>query len=130
MNEDLYNLQIYDKKHNDCKLWNIYESIWRPFGELLVEMESNGFHINSEYLHNLETTSTTKKQEHIDEFLKWAEDITQDPNVKYINTQSKTQLGYLFFGDEKDEIKIKYGKSARKENPELAKTKSFLIPVC
>jgi len=121
------NLQIYDNGNNQCELWDIYESIWRPFGELLVEMESNGFHIDSGYLHELEEQSTTEKQKYIDQFLKWAEDVTGDPNIRYINTQSKTQLGYLFFGDDKDEVTIKYGAAARKANPDLGKT--FLLPV-
>ena len=124
--EEPCNLQIYENE--SCKLWNVYEAIWRPFGELLVEMESNGFHIDSEYLSGLETESTTQKQEYLDEFVKWAEDVTDDPNVRYMNHQSRVQLGYLFFGDEKDEVIIKYGKAAREANPEL-KGKTFLIPV-
>ena len=91
-------------------------------------METNGFHIDSRYLEELESTSSAEKQRYIDEFLKWAQDITGDPNIKYMNTQSKVQLGYLFFGDDKDEVLIKIGKAARSANPDLPKT--FLLPVC
>ena len=121
-------LQIYDKSEL-CNLWNIYESIWRPFGQLLVEMESNGFHIDAEYLKKLETESVQEKTEYLDEFVKWAEYITNDPNMKYINPQSRVQLGYFFFGDDKDEVVINYGSKAMKENPELKAKKSFHLSV-
>eukprot|EP01084_Bolivina_argentea_P180016 311010_1 len=118
-------LQLYDTE-NECKLWNIYESIWRPFGELLVEIESNGFYIDLKYLQKLEKNSIAEREKYIQQFKEWAINVTGDNNLKYMNCQSKVQLGYLFFGDDKDEISIKITKKTRAIDSDAPQ--SFLLP--
>ena len=125
LSEQNCRLRLYDPPQS-CTLWDIYKSIWRPFGALLVEMESNGMHIDLDYLHRLEEEAVNDKQKNIETFIKWAEMVTNDPNVKYINCGSKVQLGYLFFGDENDEVIIKTGAAMRKTDGTIPK--AFKLP--
>ena len=53
----------------DCL--TLYQKYWRPFGELLTEMENNGFRIDADYLRKCELTAHKECQEAKDTFLKW-----------------------------------------------------------
>eukprot|EP01083_Nonionella_stella_P049282 131376_1 len=110
-----------------CAGWDIYKAIWRPFGELLVQMEATGFHIDAQYLKGLQEKGVTQRAEFIKQFQSWAKKVTGDPNIEYMNCQSKVQLGYLFFGDEKDDVQLKMAPRFLRENKELPR--QFPMPM-
>ena len=75
-------------------LWQVYKETWRPFGQLLVEIESEGFTINRQYLKHQKENAEKECENNINKFLQWAEQQTK--GVKYMNVSSKPQLAHFF----------------------------------
>uniref|UniRef100_A0A804KIY6 DNA-directed DNA polymerase family A palm domain-containing protein n=1 Tax=Musa acuminata subsp. malaccensis TaxID=214687 RepID=A0A804KIY6_MUSAM len=98
-------------------MYDFYEEFWRPFGVLLVQMESEGMHVDRSYLLKIEKLAITEKQIASDKFRKWASKYC--PDAKYMNVGSDAQIRQLFFGD-----------TLRRNdtNKCLSKAKSFKVP--
>ncbi|KAL2473007.1 DNA polymerase I A [Forsythia ovata] len=77
-------------------MFNFYEKYWRPFGELLVKMETEGMLVDRAYLAEVETVAKAQQQVAADRFRKWAS--KHCPDAKYMNVGSDTQLRQFFFG--------------------------------
>ncbi|CAH1425319.1 unnamed protein product [Lactuca virosa] len=77
-------------------LFDFYEQYWRPCGELLVKMETEGMLVDRDYL--MEIEKVAKVEHHIDDdrFKNWASKLCAD--AKFMNVGSDTQLRQLFFG--------------------------------
>ncbi|CAL9169995.1 unnamed protein product [Musa hybrid cultivar] len=98
-------------------MYDFYEEFWRPFGVLLVQMESEGMLVDRSYLLKIEKLAITEKQIASDKFRKWASKYC--PDAKYMNVGSDAQIRQLFFGD-----------TLRRNdtNKCLSKAKSFKVP--
>ncbi|XP_043691379.1 DNA polymerase I A, chloroplastic/mitochondrial-like isoform X2 [Telopea speciosissima] len=76
--------------------YDFYEEYWRPFGELLVQMETEGMLVDRAYLAEIEKLATVEKEVAGDRFRKWASRYC--PDTIYMNVGSDAQLRQLFFG--------------------------------
>ncbi|XP_026378782.1 DNA polymerase I B, mitochondrial-like [Papaver somniferum] len=77
-------------------MYNFYEEFWRPYGELLVKMETEGMLVNREALADMEKLAIVHQQVAIDKFRQWASKMC--PGVLHMNVGSDSQLRHLFFG--------------------------------
>ncbi|KAK6132910.1 hypothetical protein DH2020_033346 [Rehmannia glutinosa] len=77
-------------------MFNNYEKYLRPFGELLVKMETEGMLVDRSYLAEIEKVAKAEQQVAADRFRKWASKYC--PDAKYMNVGSDAQLRQLFFG--------------------------------
>lgn len=93
--------------NNVINAWDIYESDWRPFAQILVDMESNGFCVDLQHLKKEEKNAEQRMMENFEKFRAWAVQVTDYAHVKDINCLSKIQLGHLFFGGSDSEMEIK-----------------------
>lgn len=75
---------------------NFYENYWRPFGELLVQMETEGVLVDRAYLSEVEKVAIAEQKIAVNCFRSWASRYCRD--AKYMNVGSDTQLRLLLFG--------------------------------
>lgn len=75
---------------------NFYERYWLPFGELLVQMETEGMLVDRAYLAELEKVAKAEQEIASNRFRNWAS--KHCPDAKYMNVGSDAQLRQLFFG--------------------------------
>ncbi|KAL8144225.1 hypothetical protein V2J09_017257 [Rumex salicifolius] len=96
---------------------NFYEYYWRPFGEILALMETEGVLVDRDYLAEVEKVAITEQHAAAERFRNWASKYCRD--ARHMNVGSDTQLRQLFFG----------GISNRKNPDEcLPVEKSFKVP--
>ncbi|KAF5205146.1 Dna polymerase i a protein [Thalictrum thalictroides] len=77
-------------------MFKFYEKYWRPFGELLVKLETEGMLVNCAYLAEIQKVATREQQIAADRFRKWA--ARYCPDAMHMNVGSDAQLRQLFFG--------------------------------
>ncbi|KAK7300105.1 hypothetical protein RJT34_10939 [Clitoria ternatea] len=77
-------------------MYDFYNEYWRPFGELLVMMESEGMLVDRAYLVNIEKVAEAEQEVAANRFRKWA--TSYCPDAKYMNVGSDLQLRQLLFG--------------------------------
>ncbi|KAI3852650.1 hypothetical protein MKW92_018923 [Papaver armeniacum] len=77
-------------------MYNFYEEYWRPYGELLVKMETEGMLVNREALAGMEKLAIVHQQVARDKFRRWASKMCH--GALYMNIRSDSQLRHLFFG--------------------------------
>jgi len=77
-------------------LWEFYQMYWRPFGELLADMESEGIYVKTHDLEPIQERAEKDKAEAVDTFKRWVESL--QPGGKYMNIHSAVQKQHLFFG--------------------------------
>jgi len=75
---------------------DFYDYYWRPFGELLVQMEAEGMLVDRAYLRELEKVAIAEQQIAANCFRNWASKYC--PDARYMNVGSDTQLRQLLFG--------------------------------
>ncbi|KAL8098613.1 hypothetical protein AgCh_031398 [Apium graveolens] len=127
--DSISTLQLYGslKKKLSCKEWKVngvkegsmftfYEKYWRPFGELLVNLETQGMLVDRAYLAEIEKVAIAEQQIAADRFRNWAS--KHCPDARYMNVGSDTQLRQLFFG----------GTANRKTGDILQEEKEFKVP--
>lgn len=78
-------------------MYDFYNKYWRPFGVLLVEMESEGVLVDKVHLSKMERLAVGDKQIVAEKFRQWASKYCHDAN--YMNVGSHTQIRQLLFGD-------------------------------
>ncbi|XP_058093524.1 DNA polymerase I B, chloroplastic/mitochondrial isoform X2 [Magnolia sinica] len=98
-------------------MYDFYEEYWRPFGELLVKMESEGMLVDRAYLSEIEKVATMEQQIAAERFRKWAS--KHCPDAKYMNVGSDTQLRQLFFGGTVN---------SKDQNETLPEERTFKVP--
>jgi DNA polymerase-1 len=76
-------------------MYDFYEEYWRPFGDLLVKMETEGMLVDRAYLSVIEKTAVAEQKRAADKFRNWASKYC--PDAKYMNLNSDVQLRQLFF---------------------------------
>ncbi|XP_015081985.1 DNA polymerase I B, chloroplastic/mitochondrial [Solanum pennellii] len=77
-------------------MYEFYEKYWRPFGEVLVQMETEGVLVDRAYLAEIEKVAKAEQLVAVNRFRNWAAKYCAD--AKYMNVGSDTQLRQLFFG--------------------------------
>ena len=77
-------------------MYDFYEQYWRPFGALLVKIETEGILVDRGYLSEIEKTAIAERQLTADKFRKWASKYC--PDAKYMNVKSAIQIRQLLFG--------------------------------
>lgn len=92
-----------------------YDRYYKPFGELLTEMESTGIHVDVKALQEMEISAEAKLSDLKNEFLTWAESLV--PGAKYMNIGSDAQKQQFFFAP--DSAKSSFG---------LERVRSFSAP--
>ncbi|XP_064981504.1 DNA polymerase I A, chloroplastic isoform X2 [Musa acuminata AAA Group] len=105
-------------------MYDFYEEYWRPFGVLLVQMESEGMLVDRTHLLDIEKLAITEKQIASNKFRKWASKYC--PDAKYMNVGSDAQIRQLFFGDTLRRNET--NKCENDQNKCLSKPKSFKVP--
>ncbi|KAL0302053.1 UNVERIFIED_CONTAM: DNA polymerase I A, chloroplastic/mitochondrial [Sesamum radiatum] len=93
------------------------EELQRPFGELLVKMETEGMLVDRLYLAEIEKVAKAEQQVAADRFRKWASKYC--PDAKYMNVGSDAQLRQLFFGGVQN---------SKDQNEFLPVEKDFKVP--
>lgn len=77
-------------------MFSFYEEYWRPFGEILVRMETDGMLVDRSYLAEIEKVAIAEQQIAADRFRNWAAKYC--PDAMHMNVGSDAQLRVLFFG--------------------------------
>ncbi|XP_027940331.1 DNA polymerase I A, chloroplastic/mitochondrial-like isoform X2 [Vigna unguiculata] len=77
-------------------MYDFYNEYWRPFGELLVMMESEGMLVDRAYLESIEKVAKVEEEVAANRFRKWASRYC--PDAQYMNVGSDSQLRQLLFG--------------------------------
>ncbi|XP_052736256.1 DNA polymerase I A, chloroplastic/mitochondrial isoform X4 [Vigna angularis] len=77
-------------------MYDFYNEYWRPFGELLVMMESEGMLVDRAYLVSIEKVAKVEEEIAANRFRKWASRYC--PDAQYMNVGSDSQLRQLLFG--------------------------------
>ncbi|KAL9316627.1 hypothetical protein ACSQ67_017628 [Phaseolus vulgaris] len=77
-------------------MYDFYNEYWRPFGELLVMMESEGMLVDRAYLESIEKVAKVEEEVATNRFRKWASRYC--PDAQYMNVGSDSQLRQLLFG--------------------------------
>ncbi|PIA63953.1 hypothetical protein AQUCO_00201341v1 [Aquilegia coerulea] len=98
-------------------MFQFYEKYWRPFGELLVKMETEGMLVNCAYLAEIQKVATREQQIASDRFRKWA--ARYCPDAMHMNVGSDAQLRQLFFGGTLN---------SKDPNEALPLSRSFKVP--
>lgn len=107
---------IMDGKHKG-NMFNFYMNYWRPFGKLLVQLETEGMLVDRAYLSEVEKVAIAQQQVAADHFRNWASKYCSD--ARYMNVGSDAQLRQLLFG----------GICNRKNHNEFLPTeKKFKVP--
>ncbi|KAJ0975125.1 hypothetical protein J5N97_017090 [Dioscorea zingiberensis] len=68
-------------------MYDFYLEYWRPFGNLLVKMESEGMLVDRTYLSEIEKVAISEQQVAADKFRKWADKILT--SQKHFTVHSK-----------------------------------------
>ncbi|KAK9789941.1 hypothetical protein WJX73_004973 [Symbiochloris irregularis] len=76
-------------------LWTFYNNYWRPFGELLTDMESEGFLVDREHLREGELKAKQDQEAARAAFKDWASALV--PGARLMNVSSGAQIQQLFF---------------------------------
>ena len=95
-------------------MWDVYDKLWRPFGELLTDMESAGFLVDREHLRGAETDARRHAARAEDAFRAWAKEWA--PGAQWMNARSNTQIQQLLFGS------VREPKGGRPAMPEPVKS--------
>ncbi|XP_042447212.1 DNA polymerase I A, chloroplastic-like isoform X2 [Zingiber officinale] len=97
LKEKLMHVPWFLKDSIQGTMYNFYEKCWRPFGVLLVKMESEGILVDKVHLSKIEKLAVGDKQIVADKFRRWASKYCED--AKYMNVGSNTQIRQLLFDD-------------------------------
>jgi DNA polymerase-1 len=83
--------------HNeDMKnMYDLYCKYWRPFGELLTDMERRGLKIDLPHLRRIQTEAENERNAHLIKFLSWVNTVA--PNTREFNPSSPAQMQQLLF---------------------------------
>uniref|UniRef100_A0A804KIY5 DNA-directed DNA polymerase n=1 Tax=Musa acuminata subsp. malaccensis TaxID=214687 RepID=A0A804KIY5_MUSAM len=100
-------------------MYDFYEEYWRPFGVLLVQMESEGMLVDRSHLLEIEKLAITEKQIASDKFRKWASKYC--PDAMYMAICNNFFLLLLICRNDTN-------KCENYQNKCLSKPKSFKVP--
>ncbi|KAI0567564.1 DNA polymerase type 1 [Gracilaria domingensis] len=76
-------------------LYELYTGMIVPFGEMLTDMESMGFKVDTDWLRKASVHAEGEQLAYEDKFRSWAE--KHSPDARYMNVHSDPQKQQLFF---------------------------------
>lgn len=76
--------------------YDLYLNYWRPFGELMTDMERNGIKIDVEYLKKIQEDAESDIKQAEQNFIRWVRSI--QPEALEFNPGSTAQMQQLLFG--------------------------------
>lgn len=76
-------------------LWDFYQHVWLPFGDLLTEMEDSGIFVNVENLRKAQIQAEIDREEASKRFRSWAD--TRVKGAIYMNPSSAAQVRTMLF---------------------------------
>lgn len=76
-------------------LYELYQHLLLPFGEVLTDIERTGFKVDVDWLKKAEVTADADRLALDDKFRAWAE--KRSPDARYMNMNSGLQKQQLFF---------------------------------
>ncbi|KAG0586378.1 hypothetical protein KC19_2G086100 [Ceratodon purpureus] len=97
-------------------MYDFYEKYWRPFGEVLVNMEADGMLVDCDHLASVEKVARQQQQISISRFRKWAAKYC--PDAALMNVGSDAQIRQFLFG----------GTANRKDSSVLPMERVFNVP--
>ena len=71
-------VQIKTKEEMMGDNLTLYMKYWRPFGELLTDMERTGFKMDRDHLRNCELVAMKDSEQHQNKFLDWVYSTQED----------------------------------------------------
>ena len=77
-------------------MYDFYEKYWRPFGKLLVQMETDGMFVDCTHLANIEKVARNQQRISESRFRKWAAKYC--PDAVHMNVGSDAQIRQILFG--------------------------------
>ncbi|EKX41231.1 hypothetical protein GUITHDRAFT_74910, partial [Guillardia theta CCMP2712] len=83
------------KMRADRTLFTFYDCFWRPFGQILTDMERKGMYIDKDYLYQQAEKAQEDKEKRTESFMQWVRSLC--PDGKYININSNPQKRHLLF---------------------------------
>ena len=98
-------------------LWDIYCHIWRPFGNLLTDLEAVGVAVDVNHLAEAEKLAISEEAESKAIFREWA--ASKVPDARYMNVGSSSQVVQLLFGG---------AKNRNKDKPGVPLSRAFKVP--
>eukprot|EP00887_Chlorella_sp_A99_P005000 scaffold4.g5000.t1 len=81
-------------------MWDVYCHFWRPFGELLTDMEATGMAVDREHLAAAQRQAEADQAQAQETFRRWA--TARVPDAQYMNVGSGPQVLQLLFGGAKN----------------------------
>ena len=113
---DVY--RAYQDSNIEIKtLWDIYCHIWRPFGNLLTDLEAVGVAVDVNHLAEAEEVAIKEEAESKAIFREWA--ASKVPDARYMNVGSSSQVVQLLFGG---------AKNRNKDKPGVPLSRTFKVP--
>lgn len=105
-------------------MWNFYTDVYRPFGELLNDMEVRGVPLDVAHLAEIERLAASDEQTNRDRVDNWVNThLPGTPQPELINLRSPHQLRQLLFGGGRSRVK-------NSETGEvITDTRSFEVPL-
>lgn len=103
-------------------LWDFYTHVWRPFGELLTDMEDEGFYVNKDHLKKSQEQAEKDRKEASDRFQAWAKHAIV--GGEYLNPASDAQIRMMLFAGLHNRKKNEVVESFR-----IVKVRIFLLVV-
>jgi DNA polymerase-1 len=91
----LKNALLSTSWHDTKSQWDFYWQHWRPFGELLTDIEREGIMVDLEHLRHAEEKAKRDAVLHEQRFLEWAHKFS--PDARFMNAKSSAQKQQFFF---------------------------------
>lgn len=82
-------------------MFDFYNEYWRPFGEILTDMERAGIYVDRGYLSQIQQQAQGEAVTQYAVFLAWV--AKQCPDGRFLNPKSKVQLQQLLYAPKGDE---------------------------
>lgn len=115
---DAYVNRAYQHSGIEIKsLWDIYCHVWRPFGDLLTDLEAYGVAVDVDHLSRAEKQATEEEAKSKAIFREWA--ASKVPDAAYMNVGSSSQVVQLLFGG---------AKNRNKDKPGVPLSRTFKVP--
>ena len=90
-----------DKSQPPSDMWKFYKQYWRPFGEILTDMEREGIYVNTQYLKDILPKARKDRDNLRQKFINWVSKI--NPDYRYMNPTSTAQKQQLLFAPRTDQ---------------------------
>lgn len=78
-------------------MWKLYKLHWRPFGELLTDIEREGIKLDVDHMKKIEAEAKHDLQKKKDIFINFLLEFQNGKNIDHFNPNSSLQLQQLLY---------------------------------